>query len=137
MLQVLDFVVIVLILSAGALAFVVLFNLTNINITERKRELATLKVLGVYDKEVSMYIFRENIVLTLLGAGMGLILGRALTAFVVRTAEIDKLMFGRHTKPLSFLLAFVITILFSIIVSLIMHRSMKKIDMIESLKSVE
>lgn len=137
MLQVLDFVVIVLILSAGALAFVVLFNLTNINITERKRELATLKVLGFYDKEVSMYIFRENIVLTLLGAGMGLILGRALTAFVVRTAEIDKLMFGRHTKPLSFLLAFVITILFSIIVSLIMHRSMKKIDMIESLKSVE
>ncbi|MGI6269520.1 MAG: FtsX-like permease family protein [Candidatus Howiella sp.] len=136
-LRVLDLVVAVLILSAGALAFVVLFNLTNINITERMRELATLKVLGFYDKEVSMYIFRENIVLTLLGAGLGLILGRVLTAFVVRTAEIDMVMFGRQTKPLSFLLAFIITILFSVIVSLIMHRSMKRIDMIDSLKSVE
>ena len=135
--RVLDLVVVVLILSAGALAFVVLFNLTNINITERMRELATLKVLGFYDKEVSMYIFRENIMLTLMGAGLGLILGRVLTAFVVRTAEIDMVMFGRQTKPLSFLLAFIITILFSIIVSMIMHRSMKRINMIDSLKSVE
>lgn len=135
--KVLDLIVFVLIFSAGALAFVVLFNLNNINITERMREIATLKVLGFYDREVSMYIFRENIILTLMGSLLGLGLGRVLTAFVVRTAEIDMVMFGRSTNPLSYLYAFLITVAFSLIVSVVTHHSLKKVNMIDSLKSVE
>ena len=132
-----DLVTIVLIVSAGALALVVLYNLTNVNITERIREIATLKVLGFYDKEVSAYVFRENIVLSLIGGAVGLGLGTALCMFVIETAEIDEVMFGRTIHPLSFLWAFLVTAAFSVLVNLLMSRVLKKISMVESLKSVE
>lgn len=137
MLKIMDLVVVVLIVSAGALAFVVLYNLTNVNITERIREIATLKVLGFYDKEVSSYVFRENNILSVMGAVIGLGLGVALCQFIIQTAEIDEVMFGRNIHPLSFLWAFVITVAFSLIVNLIMRRDLRKISMVESLKSVE
>ena len=107
MLESLDIVIIVLIISAGMLAFVVLYNLNNINITERKRELATLKVLGFYDKEVSSYVYRENILLTLIGALAGLLIGKILHRFIVETVEIDSVMFGRNIDPPSFLLSLI------------------------------
>lgn len=137
MLKIMDLVVIVLIISAGALAFVVLYNLTNVNITERIREIATLKVLGFYDKEVSSYVFRENNILSVMGAVIGLGFGVALCQFIIQTAEIDEVMFGRNIHPLSFVWAFVITVAFSLIVNLIMQRDLKRISMVESLKSVE
>lgn len=136
-LSIMDLVVVVLIVSAAALAFVVLYNLTNVNITERIREIATLKVLGFYDMEVSNYIFRENIILSLMGGAVGLALGYALCMYVINTAEIDEVMFGRSIHPISYVLAFLITIAFSLIVNLIMTRVLKKVSMVESLKSVE
>lgn len=135
--KIMDLVVLVLIVSAAALAFVVLYNLTNVNITERIREIATLKVLGFYDVEVSSYVFRESIVLSLLGALVGLGLGVALCMFVINTAEIDEIMFGRKIHAISYLWAFLVTAAFSLIVNLIMTRVLKKISMVESLKSVE
>lgn len=135
--KIMDLVVLVLIAAAAALAFVVLYNLTNVNITERIREIATLKVLGFYDGEVSSYVFRESIVLSLLGAVVGLGLGYELCMFVITTAELDEVMFGRSIHPLSYLLAFLVTAAFSVIVNLIMTRVLKKISMVESLKSVE
>lgn len=135
--KIMDLVVLVLIVSAAALAFVVLYNLTNVNITERIREIATLKVLGFYDGEVSSYVFRESIVLSLLGALVGLGLGVALCMFVINTAEIDEIMFGRKIHAISYLWAFLVTAAFSLIVNLIMTRVLKKISMVESLKSVE
>lgn len=137
MTKTLSMVVLVLICSAGALAFIVLYNLTNININERIREIATLKVLGFYDREVSGYIFRENVILTLMGTALGLVLGRFLTDFVVKTAEIDLVMFGREVYPLSYIISALLTIVFAIMVSLFMHRHLIKISMVESLKSVE
>ncbi|MEA5010420.1 MAG: FtsX-like permease family protein [Angelakisella sp.] len=131
------FVVVVLIVSAGLLAFVVLYNLTNINITERMREIATLKVLGFYDKEVSAYIFRENTALTLMGAGVGLLLGIALTRFVVVTAEIDAIMFGRTIYGFSYLIAALLTMAFSAMVNFFMYFRLKKVNMVESMKSVD
>lgn len=136
-LKIMDLVVVVLIVSAAALAFVVLYNLTNVNITERIREIATLKVLGFNDLEVSSYVFRENIILTLLGAAAGLGLGYALCMFVIKTAEIDEMMFGRNIHGISYLWAFLVTAAFSMIVNLIMTRALKKVSMVESLKSVE
>lgn len=137
MLKALDSVIIILVISAGLLAFVVLYNLTNINITERIREIATLKVLGFYDKEVDGYIFRENMLLTLMGTAVGLFGGTFLARFIISTAEIDIVMFGRDIYPASFLFAALITVGFSVIVSLYMHRYLKKINMIDALKSVE
>jgi len=133
----LNYVILVLILSAFALAIVVLYNLTNININERVREIATIKVLGFYDMEVSTYVFRENIIITLLGAGLGLVLGTFLHSFVVQTAEIDMIMFGRDISVVSFLISFGLTLLFSLLVNIVMHFYLKKISMVESLKSVE
>ena len=133
----LNYVVLVLIVSAGALAFVVLYNLTNINVAERLREIATIKVLGFYDKEVSAYIFRENVALTLMGTVAGLLGGIWLHRFVITTAEIDTIMFGRTVAPLSYLLSAALTILFAVLVNLAMHFHLKKVDMVESLKSVE
>lgn len=135
--KILDLVIVVLIVSAGALAFVVLYNLTNVNITERIREIATLKVLGFYDREVSSYVFRENIILSVMGAAVGLLLGIALCQFVVQTAEIDEVMFGRNIHALSFVWAFLITVAFSLVVNVIMTRILRQISMVESLKSVE
>ena len=130
-------VVIVLIVSAGTLAFIVLYNLTNINIAERERELATIKVLGFHDGEVSAYIYRETALLSLIGMALGLAFGVVLHAFVVRTAEIDAVMFGRSIAPLSFVYAGLLTLVFTAIVSLFMHKKLKKIDMVQSLKSNE
>jgi putative ABC transport system permease protein len=137
MLSTLNLVVIVLIVSAGMLAFVVLYNLNNINITERQRELATLKVLGFYDMEVSSYVFRENVVLTFIGIVAGAFLGIALHRYIITTVEVDAVMFGRSIKPISFLYCALFTCGFSAIVNFFMHRKLKKIDMVESLKSVE
>ncbi len=136
-LKIMDLVVVVLIVSAAALAFVVLYNLTNVNITERIREIATLKVLGFHDIEVSSYVFRESAVLTLLGAAVGLGLGYVLCMFIIKTAEIDEMMFGRHIHGISYLWAFLVTVAFSMIVNLIMTKALKKVSMVESLKSVE
>ncbi len=137
MLASLNYVIVVIIVSAGMLAFVVLFNLTNINITERIREIATIKVLGFYDGEVDSYIFRENLLLTILGDFVGLGLGILLANYIIRTAEIDMVMFGRSIHGLSFVLAFAMTLVFSIIVALFMHRHLRKVNMVEALKSVE
>lgn len=137
MLNALNSVIGVLIVSAGALAFVVLYNLTNININERIREIATLKVMGFYDLEVDSYIFRENLILTLMGIAAGLFGGTFLSYFIIETAEIDMVMFGRDIMPFSYVISGIITLGFSIIVTLYMHRHLKKVDMIEALKSVE
>ena len=137
MLSKIDYIVIVLIVSAGTLAFIVLYNLTNINIAERERELATIKVLGFHDGEVSAYIYRETALLSLIGMALGLAFGVVLHAFVVRTAEIDAVMFGRSIAPLSFVYAGLLTLVFTAIVSLFMHKKLKKIDMVQSLKSNE
>jgi putative ABC transport system permease protein len=133
----LNIVLVVLIISAGMLAFVVLYNLNNINITERKRELATLKVLGFFDNEVSAYVYRENTILTLIGALAGIVLGKLLHQFVVVTVEIDSAMFGRNIDFSSFVYGFLITMGFSLFVNGVMYFKLKKIDMVESLKSVE
>ena len=137
MLSTLETVIVVLIVSAGMLAFVVLYNLNNINITERQRELATLKVLGFYDQEVSQYVFRENVLLTIIGVIAGAAFGILLHRYVITTVEVDAVMFGRNIKPLSFLYSALFTCGFSVFVNMVMHFKLKKIDMVESLKSVE
>ncbi|PKK39793.1 hypothetical protein ABB02_00846 [Clostridiaceae bacterium JG1575] len=131
------YVVIVLILSAGVLAFIVLYNLSNVNITERVRELATIKVLGFRDKEVSAYVYRENMILTLVGAFFGIGLGLALHQYIMRTMEIDNMMFGKYIHWPSYLYAVLLTFAFSILVNFIMHFVLKRINMVESLKSLE
>ena len=137
MIQSLDLVTWVLIISAGMLAFVVLYNLTNVNISERIREIATIKVLGFYDTEVGEYVYRENIILTLIGGVFGLLLGVALHSYIMTTIELDGVMFGTKINISSFLISYGITILFSLLINLIMYPSLKKIPMVESLKSVE
>ena len=132
-----DFVVVIIILAAAALAMVVLFNLSNINITERQRELATIKLLGFYDKEVSAYVYRENIVLTVFGILMGCFMGHWLHIYLVRSTEIDLMMFGRQTEWTAYVYAAILTMLFSVLVNVLAHFKMKKIDMVESLKSAE
>ena len=129
--------VVIVILSAAALAMVVLYNLSNINITERQRELATIKVLGFYDREVSAYVYRENIVLTVFGIALGIAMGHFLHVWLVRSVEIELMMFGRETDPMAYVWAACLTVLFSVLVNLMAHRKMKKIDMVESLKSAE
>lgn len=132
-----DVIIYVIIISAGLLAFVVLYNLNNINISERRRELATLKVLGFYDMEVSKYVFRENVLLTFFGAIFGIFLGIILHRYVILTAEIDMMMFGRNIYFKSYIFSILLTFAFSFIVNAVTHWKLKKIDMIESLKSVE
>jgi len=133
----LTFVVTVLIASAALLAAVVLFNLTNINISERKRELATIEVLGFYDREVSDYIYRENVIMTLIGAAAGLVFGVALHSYVIVNAESDIIMFGRRINDESFLYSFALTILFASLTNILTAGSLRKINMVEALKSVE
>lgn len=133
----LDVVTLVLIVSAASLAFVVLYSLTNINVSERIRELSTIKVLGFYDMEVSMYIYRESLVLTLLGILFGFVLGKILSTVVLKMVEIDFMMFPPTIMPISYLYAGLLSLLFSSVVMLIMHRKLKQVDMIEALKSVE
>lgn len=132
-----DYIIVVLIICAGLLAFVVLYNLMNINITERERELATIKVLGFYEGEVGAYVFRETLILSAFGAAAGLVLGIFLHGFVVRTAEVDMAMFGREIAPSSFVYAAVLTMVFSLIVCLCMFPKLRRINMVESLKSVD
>ena len=132
-----DFVVVIIILAAAALAMVVLFNLSNINITERQRELATIKLLGFYDREVSAYVYRENIVLTVFGILIGCFMGHWLHIYLVRSTEIDLMMFGRQTKATAYLYAAILTTIFSFLVNVLAHFRIKKIDMVESLKSAE
>ena len=132
-----DFVVVIIILAAAALAMVVLFNLSNINITERQRELATIKLLGFYDGEVSAYVYRENIVLTVFGILLGCFMGHWLHIYLVRSTEIDLMMFGRQTAPSAYVYAAILTALFSLLVNVLAHFKMKKINMVESLKSAE
>ena len=133
----LNYVVVLIIVSAAMLAFVVLYNLTNINITERIREIATIKVLGFYDNEVSAYVFRENILLTLIGDAIGLGAGVWLHRFVIQVAQTDSVMFGRTLPLWCFAAAFVLTLIFALLVDFIMHFRLKKVSMVESLKSVE
>lgn len=133
----LTIVVFVLVVSAGCLAFVVLYNLSSVNISERTREIATIKVLGFYDNEVSKYVNRETILLTIIGGAAGLILGIGLHRLIIQTVEMENIMFGRNIVWISFVISFVITIIFALIVNLVMRRRLKKIPMVESLKSVE
>ena len=137
MLKSLDTVIYVLVIAAGLLAFVVLYNLNNINISERIRELATLKVLGFYDMEVSRYVLRENVCLTLIGCFLGIFFGKILHRFVILTAETDIMMFGRDIEIISFVYSILITFFFSAVVNFFMHFRLKKVDMVESMKSVE
>lgn len=137
MLDSLNVVIWVLIISAGLLAFVVLYNLNNININERLRELATIKVLGFYDTELAAYVYRENVMLTVLGSVVGAVMGYYLHRYVMLTVEVDMLMFGRQIRPVSYLYSVLLTCAFSAFVNGIMFFKLKKIDMVESLKSVE
>ncbi|MDE7325320.1 MAG: FtsX-like permease family protein [Lachnospiraceae bacterium] len=137
MLKSLNIIVYVLIICAGMLAFIVLYNLSNINITERRRELATLKVLGFYDGEVSGYVYRENVLMTLIGILLGMAGGKLLHGYVITTCEVDMVMFGHIIKPISFLYSGLLTVLFAVLVGMMMHFKLKKIDMVESLKSIE
>ena len=132
-----DFIVIVLIVSAGLLAFVVLYNLTNINITERQKEIATIKVLGFYDKEVYRYIFREIDLLSLIGSLVGLVVGIPLHQFIIRTVEMDQMMFIRSIAPRSFVFSVALTMLFNFAVCLLMRRHVRQISMVESMKAPE
>ena len=133
----LNVIIAVMILAAGLLAFIVLYNLNNINITERRRELATLKVLGFYPGELAAYVYRENVILTLFGTVLGMGLGFVLHWFVMQTVETETVMFGAEMRFTSYLFAILLTIVFAVLVNALMYFRMKKIDMIESLKSVE
>ena len=137
MIQALDIIILVIILTAGSLAFVVLINLTQVNISERIREIATLKVLGFRDYEVNSYIFKEIFLLTLIGALVGMPLGIVEHHFIMNVINMEMIMFGSNIKFLSFLYAFLVTIVFTVIVLFFTRKPLKKIDMIESLKSVE
>ena len=137
MMKALELVIIVLIVAAGMLAFIVLYNLNNINIIERRRELATLKVLGFYDMEVANYVYRENVLLTVLGIIAGVIMGFFLHRFVILTVEIDMMMFGREIKWQSFVYSVLLTGIFAVLINLFMFYKLRKIDMVESLKSAE
>lgn len=137
MLKSMNYIVFTVILFAGALAFIVLYNLTNINITERAREIATVKVLGFYDPETDMYVFRENFVLTLLGVVLGLPMGVALHAYVMAQIKLDMITFDVRIAPVSFVLAALLTLVFSVLVSLILRLKIRRIDMAQALKSIE
>ena len=137
MLGSIDSIVAILIIAAASLAFVVLYNLSNINISERKREIATLKVLGFYPSEVDKYINRETILLTILGIGIGLLFGSYLSHFIISTCEPDYIMFDRHVYTLSYFYSLFITVVFTIVVTIVTHFNLKKINMVTSLKNVE
>ncbi|MEG2193073.1 MAG: FtsX-like permease family protein, partial [Oscillospiraceae bacterium] len=137
MMSKIDIIVIVLIISAGALAFIVLYNLTNINITERVKEIATIKVLGFTDKEVNAYVYRESIVLSIIGTVCGLVFGVFLHAFVILNIEVDMVMFGHTIKTMSYVYSAALTMVFSLLVNLFMRRKLKNINMVESMKSPE
>ncbi|VDG33452.1 ABC transporter permease [Lactobacillus pentosus] [Lactiplantibacillus mudanjiangensis] len=132
-----NLVVLIFVVSAGALALVVLYNLTNINVSERIRELSTIKVLGFYDGEVTMYIFRENLILTGLGIIFGCFLGNWLHAYILQTAETNALMFSPGIHPMSYVYSALLTVAFSLVVMIMMHRKLKRVNMLDALKSVD
>lgn len=134
---VLSIIVFIFIAAAGVLAYIVLYNLTNINISERQRELATIKVLGFHNKEVSAYIYRENIILTIMGIALGMLLGVLVHKLLITYCAVDTVMYVQSLSWYSYLIAAVLTIVFAIIVNLIMHKKMHNIDMVESLKAIE
>ena len=137
MISSISYIVVVLVISAACLAFVVLYNLSNVNISERKREIATIKVLGFTRKEVDAYINRETVLLTILGSLIGLVIGVGLHHLIMNLAEMDDIMFGRTINSMSYVISFVMTIGFNAIINLFMHRKLNKIQMVESLKAVE
>ena len=137
MMDSLNAVIILIVAAAGALAFIVLYNLTNINITERVREIATIKVLGFYPKETSAYVFRENFILTGISAAVGLLLGKVLLEFIIGQINVSMITFDARITPLSYILSVILTFVFAVTVNIVMYYRLKKIDMIESLKSVE
>lgn len=137
MIKSISYIVVVLVISAACLAFVVLYNLSNVNISERKREIATIKVLGFTRKEVDAYINRETILLTIFGSLIGLGIGVGLHHLIMNLAEMDDIMFGRTINSISYVISFVMTIGFNAIINLFMHRKLNKIQMVESLKAVE
>ena len=137
MLSSVNMIVVVLVVAAASLAFIGLYNLTNINITERVREIATLKVLGFTPREVNAYIYRETFLLAAIGCAVGLVLGVWMESFVVVTAEVNQVMFGREIHVASFVIAFALTMLFTVLVMLAMRGKLRRIDMVESLKSNE
>ncbi len=137
MMSSMDYIVFMIIVCAGCLAFIVLYNLTNINITERIREIATIKVLGFYPRETADYVFRENIVLTAIGAGIGLIMGKLLHQFIMYNINIDMVSFKTYVSAKSYLLSFIFTFVFAMLVNILMYRKLQKINMAESLKSIE
>ena len=136
-LESLDFIVLIMVVFAGALSFIVLYNLTNVNISERIREIATIKVLGFYDKEVAAYIFRENVLLTVIGMLVGLLLGVGLHQFIMVTVEMDYVMFGRTIEKISYVYAGLLTVGFALLVNWAMYFKLKNVQMVESLKSVD
>lgn len=133
----LGLVVIVIIIASGSLAFVVLYNLININVSERIREISTIKVLGFHDREVDMYIFRENIILTVLGILTGIFMGKILYLFLISTAEMDNMMMIPTVSTTSYIISGLITMVFAILVMVMMHFKLKNINMIDALKSIE
>ena len=133
----LNIIVYIVLAAAALLAFVVLYNLNSINLAERERELSTLKVLGFYDHEVAVYIYKENILLSVIGTVFGIFFGMILHSYVIKSIEVDLIMFGRSISPLSYLIGAVLTIMFALFVNLIMYRDVKKIDMLKSMKSIE
>lgn len=137
MMNTLNYVILILIVCAATLAFVVLYNLASVNISERRRELATIKVLGFYDEEVTKYIYKEMLILTIIGSLIGLIVGSILTLYVIKICETNLFMFTFNINFISYLLSFIITLLFLFIVNLFMHFELKKLDMVEALKSYE
>ena len=130
-------VMVVIIVSAGSLAFIVLYNLNNINVSERIRELSTIKVLGFYDNEVTMYIVRENVILTIMGIFAGSVLGRYVYLYILKTAELDNMMMVHEVHFMRYVTAGLVTLFYSVIVMIMMHLKLKKVDMIDALKSVE
>ena len=137
MMRSMDYIVIVIIVCAGALAFIVLYNLNNINITERIREIATIKVLGFYRKETAQYVFRENMVLTAIGCGLGLLLGKLLHLYVMQEVNIDMISFDVKIDPSGYLFSVLLTFLFNWVVNRMMSGKLDQINMAESLKSVD
>lgn len=137
MMSSMNYIVFVVIGCAAALAFIVLYNLNNINITERIREIATIKVLGFYRSETSSYVFRENMVLTAMGCGLGLLLGKLLHIYVMSQVIIDMISFDVHIKTVSYLLSILLTFVFTWVVNRIMTGKLDRINMAESLKSVD
>ena len=137
MMQSLRYIVLVVVVGAAALAFIVLYNLTNINITEREREIATIKVLGFYDGETNRYVFRENIILTVLGALVGLPMGKLLHAYVMGQIKIDLMCFDVRVAPLSYLISAALTLVFGLLVNLVLRQKIRAVDMSQALKSIE